>query len=150
MTSPSDNDPTLPLSYFIKRRGVNDPCDKCQGLGSYHYSSGATWRGGMGTCAFTYDVCDSCWGSGDKHRIGTDIRKLEEQWKNWEENQCLEYLARRLGCGLSRIKDRILQLSEMCEKQANRRKLPEGEEAFWWNSEWDMLSRIFKKLVKKD
>lgn len=146
----TDHAPTLPFSYFVRQRGVNDPCDKCKGLGSYYYSSGATWRGGMGTCAFTWDICDQCWSTGDKYRIGTDIRKLEAQREDWEENQCLEYLARRLGCSLSRLRNRINQLADICEKQANKRKLPEGEETYWWNSEWTALGRILKRLAGKN
>lgn len=138
------------LKHFLRLRGVHTPCEKCRGLGVYHYSSGATWRGGMGTCAFQWDICDQCWSTGDKHRIGTDIRKLEEQRKNWEENQVLEYLARRLGTGLNRIPLRILDLAKFCEKQANRRKIPDGESEFWWSHEWHMLGRLLKKLVKKD
>jgi hypothetical protein len=138
------------LTQFLRLRGVNTPCEKCRGLGVYHYSSGSTWRGGMGTCAFQWDICDVCWSTGDKYRIGTDIRELEAQRKKWQEDQILEYLAYRLGCGLSRISQRVLQLSDLCEKQANRRKLPEGEEAFWWNSEWHALGRMLRKLVNKD
>jgi len=140
-------EPTYTLKYFLRLRGVNDPCDKCKGLGSYNYSSGATWRGGMGTCAFQHDICDKCWGTGDKYRIGTDLRKLEAERKAWEENQVLEYLARRLGCGIPRIANRIKQLAEICGKQANKRKLPEGEEAYWWCHEWDALGRILLRLV---
>lgn len=145
----STDDPTYTWNHFLRRRGVHTPCEKCGGLGVYHYSHGSTWRGGVGPCCFQWDICDQCWSTGDKHRIGTDIRKLEEQRKNWEESQVLEYLARRLGCGLSGISKRILALAELCEKQANRRKLPEGEQAFWWHSEWHMLSEILKNLANK-
>ncbi len=141
---------TAEPSFTLRRRGVQDPCDKCKGLGSYQYSSGATWRGGMGTCAFQWDICSTCWGTGDKYRIGTDIRKLEEQRKNWEEDQCLAYLAQRLGCGIDRIAKRVGQLSAMCLKEANRRKLPEGEEPFWWAHEWQALGNILKKLSGVD
>ncbi len=143
------DEPAYTLSYFLRRRGVNDPCDRCKGLGSYNYSSGGTWRGGMGTCAFTHDICSECWGSGDKYRIGTDIRKLEEQRKNWEEEQCLSYLAQRLGCNMARLAKRVAELADICHKQANKRKLPEGEEAFWWNSEWFALGNILKKLSSR-
>lgn len=131
-------------------RGIYDPCDRCQGMGVCGYSSTATWRGGVGGQAFTSDICSVCWGSGDKSRPWLDLRKLETKQQAWEESQVLEYLSRRLGCGLSKIPERILQLADLCEKQANRRKLPEGEHAFWWNSEWHMLAQILKSLISKN
>ena len=50
----------------LELRGQYDriPCTKCKGTGYYLYSSTATWRGGMGGCAMTNDVCIKCWGSG--------------------------------------------------------------------------------------
>lgn len=136
------------LEHFLRLRGVQTPCEKCKGLGSYCYSSGSTWRGGMGTCAFTYDVCDKCWNTGDKYRIGTDIRAIEASRKNWEAEQCLTYLGQRLGIGLSGMKKRVGQLAELCQKQASKRKLPPGEERneFWWNQEWTALASILAKL----
>lgn len=138
------------FNHFLRLRGVRDPCEKCRGLGVYRYCHGSTWRGGIGTSSFQWDICDQCWSTGDKYRIGTNIRDLEAARKNWEENQVLEYLAQRLGCGLTKISQRVFQLSDLCEKQANRRKLPEGEEPFWWNSEWHALGRMLKKLVNKN
>ena len=143
-----NDDPTYSLKHFLRLRGVQDPCPKCKGLGSYNYPSGATWRGGMGTCAFQHDICDQCWGTGDVHRIGTDIRKLEAERKSWEENQVLEYLAHRLGCGIPRIAKRIQQLADLCIKQSNKRKLPEGESEFWWNHEWDALGQMLLRLIE--
>lgn len=129
-------------------RDVYDPCDRCQGMGICSYSNTSTWRGGVGGQSFTSGICSDCWGSGDKTRPWLNLRTLEADRKNWEESQVLEYLARRLGCGLSGISRRILALAELCEKQANRRKLPEGEEAFWWHQEWHMIGSILKSLVK--
>jgi hypothetical protein len=41
-------------------------CSDCAGWGVKLYGSTATWRGGIGGQAMTTDVCDVCWGSGDK------------------------------------------------------------------------------------
>lgn len=135
-------------NYLRHVRGVEDPCQSCQGLGVRSYSSTATWRGGMGGQAFTQDVCDKCWGSGDVSRPWADIRKMERARADWEENQVFEYLARRLGCGLSGIKGRISQLAAMCNKESNRRKIPEGEHVFKWCQDWQMLGSILNRLYK--
>jgi hypothetical protein len=76
-----------------------------------------------------------------------NLRTIKNEKIAWEENQCLEYLAKRLGCNIDRISKRIKQLAEICGKQANKRKLPEGEEAYWWCHEWEALSRILLRLV---
>lgn len=54
-------------------------CDVCGGSGNRLYGSTATWHGGIGGQAMTLAVCDHCWGSGDKTRHWTDLRKLEQQ-----------------------------------------------------------------------
>lgn len=75
--------PEMPADAFMRLlrryRGVEDPCLRCQGLGIATYSSGATWRGGMGTTKSERDVCDSCWGTGDRYRTGVDLRRLRDE-----------------------------------------------------------------------
>lgn len=44
-----------------------DRCAACGGSGILIYGSTATWHGGVGGQAMTSDVCNKCWGSGDKH-----------------------------------------------------------------------------------
>lgn len=55
-------------------RGVDYPCEECQGSGKKVYGSTATFWGGIGGAAMTTSVCDKCWGSGDKYRL----------WKSWK------------------------------------------------------------------
>jgi hypothetical protein len=64
---------------FVYQRGVDIPCEQCNGLGTKVYSSTATWQGGIGGAAMTTDVCDKCWGSGDKYRHWVNLRKLENK-----------------------------------------------------------------------
>lgn len=46
-----------------------EQCQNCGGAGKLAYGSTATWRrSGIGGAAITVDVCNSCWGSGDRHR----------------------------------------------------------------------------------
>ena len=71
-------------AYFamLRARGVDEPCDKCDGLGRFNYPNTGTWRASKGMVvgrAFTMDVCDACWGSGDAKRHGVDLRELEAE-----------------------------------------------------------------------
>lgn len=70
--SPDPTDPNFHL--FLKWRGVCTYCTKCNGSGIRTYPSTATWRGGIGGAAMTRDVCDECWGSGDRDRPGVNLR----------------------------------------------------------------------------
>ncbi len=130
-----------------RARGVLDPCDACRGLGVRMYSSGATWRGGMGVASSEYDVCDVCWGSGDAHRHGVDLRRLEGACVEWQEDQCMRYLAQRLGIGIGAMRNRVFDLANLAEKAGRRRKLPDGVDAFWWAHSWDALASILRKLA---
>ena len=52
-------------------RGIlreEDICPDCQGWGAKAYASTATWHGGIGGQMITTDVCNKCWGSGDRNR----------------------------------------------------------------------------------
>lgn len=54
------------IEDFLDWRGINpeNACQECGGSGVKTYGSTSTWRGGIGGCAMTDDVCDKCWGSG--------------------------------------------------------------------------------------
>lgn len=67
------------LDEILMMRGVDAPelaCEKCAGLGATSYADTSTWRGGVGGQAFTNDVCDRCWGSGQKHRPWPSHRRF--------------------------------------------------------------------------
>jgi len=61
---------------FLFWRGVDTPCGQCGGSGRRTYGSTSTWKGGLGGCAMTDDVCDCCWGTGDQNRHGVNLRDL--------------------------------------------------------------------------
>jgi DnaJ-class molecular chaperone len=67
------------FEQFLKWRNIpfNSVCNKCSGSGVFLYSNTSTWRGGLGGQALTYDVCDSCWGSGNIEKKGFDLKKLK-------------------------------------------------------------------------
>lgn len=62
-------------------RGVVDPCVRCGGAGQLLYGDTATWRRGGLRAGHqpTRDVCDLCWGTGDRWRIGVDLRRMREE-----------------------------------------------------------------------
>jgi len=137
------------LKILRRFRGVDSPCEACMGMGRRMYSSGSTWRGGMGTAACTWDVCDVCWGSGDKNRIGANLREIEKERRDWEHEQCLTWLTRHLGLDFNALNRRLGDISDFCKKQANKRKIPQGEDYFWWSENWLALSSLFRKLIKE-
>lgn len=59
---------------FLDWRGIETPCKKCSGTGTYVYSNTSTWNHGIGGQALTSAVCEDCWGSGDANRKWSDIR----------------------------------------------------------------------------
>jgi hypothetical protein len=62
---------------LLSWRNVTDPCETCSGSGVRTYSTTATWRYNcIGGSMCTTDVCDRCWGTGDLHRRGADLRYL--------------------------------------------------------------------------
>ncbi len=60
-------------------RGVIDPCVRCGGAGQIQYGRSCTWRGGMAVSGDYRDVCDLCWGTGDRWRHGVDLRQLRDE-----------------------------------------------------------------------
>jgi len=56
--------------HALAWRGVEpeDACPECDGSGKITYGSTATYRGGIGGQALTLDICNKCWGSGDRFR----------------------------------------------------------------------------------
>jgi len=69
----------LEYQAFLNWRDIEVPCPRCGGSGSIVYPSTATWRGGVGGCMCTPDVCDLCWGSGDTSQPFANLRKLNNE-----------------------------------------------------------------------
>lgn len=65
---------------ILAMRGIfdkEDICGDCEGLGIKSYPNTATYMRGSGISgqAFTDDICDKCWGSGNINRPFRDLRK---------------------------------------------------------------------------
>lgn len=82
------------------RRHVRDACAVCRGTGVRMYASGATWRGGMGTTCHAPDVCDACWGSGDRYRHGVNLRQLRDEEEQRIRERAVSLLAEVAGAGM--------------------------------------------------
>ena len=69
------------LNRFLQNRNIRNieyMCTVCQGSGIKLYGSTSTWRGGIGGAAMTRDVCDQCWGSGNKYQPWVNLKELEQ------------------------------------------------------------------------
>lgn len=64
------------IERFLMVRGIETLCHKCSGAGKVAYPNTSVWMGGIGGQMITTGVCDHCWGSGDEHRHGANLRKL--------------------------------------------------------------------------
>lgn len=58
-------------------RGIDpaEACKECGGSGSKVYGDTSTWRRGVGGQSLTQDVCDHCWGSGNRLAPWPDRRR---------------------------------------------------------------------------
>lgn len=103
-------------------RGVDDPCLKCNGAGNVVYGHGSTWRGGMGATCTALDVCDSCWGTGDRYRYGVNLRQLRDEESKRVAERAVSALADSTGAQF-RGKDTLDLMLEL-DRIVDRRKLP--------------------------
>lgn len=103
-------------------RGVKEPCATCCGSGVRSYVNTATWRGGIGGSAVTTDVCDTCWGSGDKHNPWTDLRAMERDRAARVTREAADLFAQRLGVWIESARPGLLELAEELDRLAGGRK----------------------------
>lgn len=84
-------------AIWLAERGVTDPCPSCAGEGRKAYGNTSTWRKGFGGQAITWDVCDVCWGTGDRFRKGCDLRAWRDQEARETARYAVELLAKAAG-----------------------------------------------------
>lgn len=133
---------------LLEWRCIETACSTCGGSGVRAYGSTATWHGGIGGASITNDVCDRCWGSGDTNRPGVNLRQMMAARAAWEDQQVIEFLSRKLGMGLGDMRQRVIDLAALCDKEAGRRKIPDGKDMFWWRQSWGALGSILKGLAR--
>lgn len=83
--------------YCRQRAGV--ACVKCSGEGVFDYRHSSGWRGGVGVSSPTYDVCDTCWGTGRSDLVGEDLRAQRERVQQLDAETSLRWFAERVGGG---------------------------------------------------
>jgi len=110
------------LDWMLRHRNIDEPCDTCGGAGCRWYGSTSTWRGGMGCSMMTMDVCDRCWGSGDKYNLWTDLRALKNGEDAKVKARAATLFADRCGMGLRSLRPGIKALAEEMDKYERERK----------------------------
>ena len=63
---------------FYYSLDISKPCPRCGGRGKRVYRNTSAWHYGAGGNMATTDICDACWGSGDKDHPGINLRVLEK------------------------------------------------------------------------
>lgn len=138
------------LAWAQHWRGIEatDACPACAGAGTHWYSSTATWRGGMGGQAFTRDVCDQCWGSGDRTRPWLNLRTLRDDQQREVAKLAVDALARACGAQFSvvgpQVRALIVALDELADAAERARKPRPGRDTFFVS-----IVRSLKKLIEQ-
>jgi hypothetical protein len=102
--------------WLLEARRIGTPCERCDGIGGLLYPSTATWKGGVGGRAMTWDVCDRCWGSGDSDRPWTDLCTLQVEEDRRVAEQAWSYFAEGLGTDLPSIAASLIELAKEISK----------------------------------
>lgn len=100
------------LDQVLRIRGVEVACETCHGLGVRGYGSTATWRGGQGGARPQKDVCDACWGTGDAHRHGVNLRKMAEEERARVAEAALHLFADKAGIALETMRPAVHELAK--------------------------------------
>lgn len=123
---------------FLAWRGVEIPCSACQGSGVAVYGGTSTWRGGAGGQTITTGVCDQCWGTGDAHRKGIDLRRLKNERESGYA-ACEADVTRYLDDAISGIANTLAKSIVLGLRQA----ITDGEHR-------DLARKLEESCVKKE
>lgn len=140
----ADDKDTAALWERMKRwRHVQDECLKCRGSGVIQYSSGATWRGGMGTASTQVDVCDTCWGTGDRYRTGCDLRRLRDEEATRVAERAVTLVAESTGATFAICRPHVIALIGHLDKLVDKR----GTE-WTFQSFVNALANVLRRAVR--
>lgn len=112
-STPTDE---LLRSRFLRWRGIQhaeDVCRTCDGAGVRMYSNTSGWRRGMGGAMCTMDVCDACWGTGDRWKHGADLRKLREEEGDRIAKAAVDALAQSVGATFSSAAPQVFAIVKL-------------------------------------
>lgn len=138
------------MNRFLHWRGLRpeDACLACRGTGAIQYGSTSTWRGGMGGAAMTRDVCDQCWGSGDRHEPWVDLRRLRDGTDAQVRREAAALLGNRMGGVFPSLRPAIEALCVVLDKESRRRKNPLGTD-FWSVRNWELVTTQLAKVLRE-
>lgn len=88
----TDNAPNESIASMLRIEAANElvalaknlanaHCTSCKGFGKRTYPNTSGWRGGIGGQAITTDICDQCWGTGERDRKGPNLRAMNSMIK---------------------------------------------------------------------
>jgi hypothetical protein len=138
------------MEWVCRRKGINSPCQKCKGFGTYAYGHSSTFRGGMGMGSRSNDVCDECWGSGSAHHKGANIKELERKHDDWKDEQCAKWFAEKAGIQFKFMKPLWGHFLEQLDKEAKRRKFPKAIDEFWYKNMIGQLRATIHRFIGEE
>lgn len=124
-------------AIWLAERGVTDRCPSCDGDGRKMYANTSTWRKGFGGQAITHDVCDVCWGTGDRFRQGVNLREWRDRQAADTARHAVELLARAAGAPYEHCREAVTAIVALLRREAvtaGRRRVI-GVKAPRWMSE---------------
>jgi hypothetical protein len=125
------------------RRHSGEDCKTCAGNGWRWYSNTSTWRRGMGGCAMTRDLCDSCWGSGDANQSWTNLQDWRDNDDQRIHEQALKLLAEAAGATFIVCQPAATEIVKELRKLARGRKARPQ----WFQNMCDALANRIEQAI---
>lgn len=128
------------------RRGIDrhaDLCGVCGGWGRRLYGSTATWRGGVGGAAMTWDVCDVCWGSGTPQHPGENLREWRDRLRQAHTLGSARMFAESIGAQLGVMRPTVEALSKELRKMSRQRR----PRPYWWADSCERLADLLEEAI---
>lgn len=128
---------------FMRLRGIKgEACVQCNGIGVKMYSSTATWRGGVGGAAMTRDVCDTCWGSGEKDKTWTNLRTIAQETERRVAERAVTVIADRAGANFATSRGSVEKIIEMLDQACRKRSV-----SFWDVAMFNSLANLLRTAI---
>jgi hypothetical protein len=134
------------LKEMLRLRGVDDPCETCRGLGVHWYGNTSTWEHGVGGSSITIDVCDVCWGTGDKYRHGVDLRAQRDNLLAEIERRSLTMFVDRIGASMSVMHGTIEAMCVELDKLSRGRK----QRPHFFYESCEQLAKMLRSAAAKE
>lgn len=72
----------------------------------------------------TEDVCDKCWGSGDRYHSGVDLRAIRDDDAERAAADAVDLIARSVGASMPSTHRAVAAIVDHLDKLANKRGAP--------------------------